>query len=512
MIAVYNFGSQFTHLIARRLRALNVHAEVFAPDTAAAELAARKPSGIILSGGPASVSDSDAPSVDPALFGLGIPVLGICYGEQLMVKLLGGTVGKGESGQYGKETVTNAPAAGPLLTGIPDEHVVWFSHGDQVAVLPDGFRAIGRTAACEFAAIADPERRLFGLQFHPEVVHTEYGTGVLQNFALKVCEDPADWTIEHAREAITADLTARLGDDGDVIVGVSGGVDSMVAATLLNELIPDRLHAVFVDTGLLRQDEAEEVSAAFAERGLRDFRRIDAADTFLGKLAGVSDPEEKRKIIGHTFIELFEAEAERIGQTAEVRFLAQGTIYPDRIESAQPSKHAAKIKSHHNLTLPEKLKLEIVEPLGELYKDEVRELGIQLGLPAHLVGRHPFPGPGLAIRILGDVTPERVRTLQAADAIYQQELRTGGEYDNIWQAFAALLPVKSVGVMGDARTYEDIVSLRAVTSVDGMTADWYRFPPEVLEKVSSRIVNEVAGVNRVLYDVTQKPPGTIEYE
>ena len=512
MIAVYNYGSQFTHLIARRLRALNVHAEVFAPETSAADLSRRRPSGVVLSGSPSSVSDPGAPSVDPDVFELGIPLLGICYGEQLMVKLLGGRIGTGSSGQYGKETVTNGPDAAPLLAGLPSEHTVWFSHGDQVTALPDGFTALGRTASCEFAAIADPARRLYGLQFHPEVAHTEHGTDILRNFALTICKDPAGWTVGRVRDAIGTRLRQRLGTEGDVIVGVSGGVDSMVAATLLNELVPDRLHAVFVDTGLLRQDEAEEVSAAFAERGFRDFRRIDAADTFFDKLAGVTDPEKKREIIGHTFIELFETEADRIGKVAPVRFLAQGTIYPDRIESAQPSQHAAKIKSHHNLTLPEKLKLEIVEPLAELYKDEVRELGMQLGLPPHLIARHPFPGPGLAIRILGTVTPERVRTLQAADAVYLQELRTSGEYDRIWQAFAALLPVKSVGVMGDARTYEDIISLRAVTSVDGMTADWYKFPPEVLERVSSRIVNEVAGVNRVLYDVTQKPPGTIEYE
>lgn len=511
MIAVINFGSQFTHLIARRLRALHVHAEVFPPGVSPAELAKSKPSGVVLSGGPSSVLDADAPTIDPTLLELGVPVLGICYGEQLMVKLLGGKVAPGDGGgQYGKETVT-AAGESPLWNGIPKEQVVWFSHGDSVTELPDGFEAVGSTQNCPNAAIADEQRKFYGLQFHPEVAHTEFGNDILRNFAEPICHDPLDWTIEHAKDVITAELDREIGE-GDILLAVSGGVDSSVAAALLHERYPDRLHCVFVDHGMLRKGEAGEVAEIFKSRGLRDFRAIDASKLFLGKLKGVTDPEEKRRIIGHTFIEVFEAEAKRISKTAPVKYLAQGTIYPDRIESAQPSQHAAKIKSHHNLTLPEKLKLKIVEPLKELYKDEVRELGLALGLPDHLINRHPFPGPGLAIRVLGEVTPERVATLQNADAIYLEELRATGLYDEIWQAFAALLPVKSVGVMGDGRTYEDMISLRAVNSVDGMTADWFRFPPEALERISSRIVNEVAGVNRVVYDVTQKPPGTIEYE
>lgn len=514
MIAVVNFGSQFTHLIARRLRALNVHAEVFAPNVSPAQLKKLQPSGIILSGGPSSVHDEDAPSVDPALFELGVPVLGICYGQQLMTKLLRGTVDRGGTGQYGRETVT-ITGKSPLWKKVPKEQTVWFSHGDSVSKVPDGFESVGSTPTCFSAAIFNAERNFYGLQFHPEVVHTKFGNQILQNFATDVCHDPLDWTIEHAKDVIIAELDDEIvagTDGGDILLAVSGGVDSSVAAALLHERYPDRLHCVFVDHGLLRKGEAEEVTGIFAARGLKDFRAVDASKQFLSKLKGVTDPEEKRKIIGHTFIEVFEAEAKKISRTAPVKYLAQGTIYPDRIESAQPSKHAAKIKSHHNLTLPEKLDLQIVEPLKELYKDEVRELGQALGLPDRLLGRHPFPGPGLAIRILGEVTPERVATLQEADAIYMEELHRAGLYDDIWQAFAALLPVKSVGVMGDARTYADMITLRAVNSVDGMTADWFQFPHEPLGRISTRIVNEVPNVNRVVYDVTQKPPGTIEYE
>lgn len=510
MIAVIDFGSQLTHLIARRLRALGVHSEVFPNDVNTAELKKADPTGIVLSGGPSSVYAKNAPSIDPKLLDIGKPVLGICYGQQLMVKLLGGVVERGENGQYGKELVTNV-GRGKLLNGLPGEHVVWFSHGDMVKELPRGFESVGKTGKYGFAAVEDRNRNLFGLQFHPEVTHTERGTSILQNFALKVCNDPADWTVEHAHEHIIDHLKQSL-TKGDVLVAVSGGVDSTVAATLLHEAVPERLHAVFVDTGLLRKDESREVVETFRQQGLKDFRKVDASKIFLQKLAGVSDPEEKRKIIGHAFIDVFEKEAAKISKKAEVKYLAQGTIYPDRIESAKPSKHATKIKSHHNVTLPETLKLDVVEPLAELYKDEVRTLGLQLGLPEHLIGRHPFPGPGLGIRVLGPVTKERVKVLQEADAIYIQELRSAGLYDKIWQAFAALFPVKSVGVMGDTRTYEDIISLRAVNSIDGMTADWFYMPQDVLERVSSRIVNEVKGVNRVVYDVTQKPPGTIEYE
>lgn len=510
MIAVVNFGSQFTHLIARRLRALNVHSEIIQPDISPGGLKKLQPAGIILSGGPSSVYDQDAPKIDPKLLKLGIPVLGVCYGQQLMVKDLGGEVKPGKAGQYGKEMLKRT-ADNALLTGQPEEQVVWFSHGDTVTKLPKGFTGVGSTRTCQYGAIANESDKLYGLQFHPEVVHTEYGTSILQNFAVNICKDPAGWTMEHVHKTLTEELREEL-TDGHVLAAVSGGVDSTVAATLLNEVVPDKLHVVFVDHGLLRQDEAKEVAATFAQHNFKDFRPIDASATFLNKLAGVTDPEKKREIIGHTFIEIFEAEAERISKENPVKYLAQGTIYPDRIESAQPSKHAAKIKSHHNLTLPEKLRLKIIEPLKELYKDEVRELGLELELPKHLIDRHPFPGPGLAIRILGEVTKDRLDILREADAIFMQELRSSNLYDQIGQALVALLPVKSVGVMGDSRTYEYIVSLRAVTTVDWMTADWFKMPPDVLERISSRIVNEVKGVNRVLYDVTQKPPGTIEYE
>ncbi len=511
MIAVLNYGSQFTHLIARRLRSLNVHAEVFSPEVTAAALKKAEPHGIILSGSPSSVNEPDAPGIDPGIFGLELPILGICYGEQLMVKTLGGRVAAGPSGQYGKELIKTTHDH-ELFTGLPPEHVVWFSHGDTVEELPAGFRAIAETTTCRNAAIADEQRRFFGLQFHPEVVHSEFGTSLLQNFALTVCHDPADWTVENARTVITERLRQEVTGDGHIVMAVSGGVDSTVAAAVLHQLFPDRLHAVFVDHGLLRQGEAAEVAAIMKAQGFQDFRTVDASELFLSRLTGVTDPEEKRKIIGHTFIEVFETEAKRLEKKVPVTYLAQGTIYPDRIESAQPSKHAAKIKSHHNVTLPDTMKLKVVEPLAELYKDEVRELGLQLELPEHLLSRHPFPGPGLAIRILGEVTPERLRKAREADAIFTQELRTSGLYGEIWETVTAVFPVKAVGVMGDARVYDEIICLKAITSVDVMTADWYKFPPEVLERVSTRIVNEVKGVTRVVYDVTQKPPGTVQYE
>lgn len=510
MIAVVNYGSQFTHLIARRLRSLNVHAEVFPSDVRASALKRAKPSGIILSGGPVSINDPKAPLSDPRLFELGVPVLGICYGEQLMTHLLGGTVRTGKHREYGQEQLS-VTAKSRLFMGLPNKQIVWYSHGDEVDRLPDGFRSVARTRGCTNAVIEDPERRFYGIQFHPEVSHSEYGMAILQNFAVDICDDHANWTIQHVRSVITKELEKEVGTNGDVIVGVSGGVDSTVTATLLDDVIPDRLHAMFVDTGLLREED-DEVPNVFRQHKFKDFHYVDARKQFMDKLKGVTDPEKKRKIIGHLFIKIFEAEAKKISKHAPVKFLAQGTTYPDRIESAQPGGHAAKIKSHHNVTLPDKLNLKIVEPLKELYKDEVRELGLELSLPQHLLERHPFPGPGLAVRILGEVTPERVRILREAESIYVQELRTAGQYRQIWQAFAALFPVKTVGVMGDGRTYEYVISLRAVTSVDGMTADWYKLPPDVLGKISSRIVNEVRGVNRVVYDVTQKPPGTIEYE
>src|SRR3989344_4700119 len=510
MIVVLNFGSQFAHLIARRVRDLGVKAEILPFDTSAEALKKLSPAGIILSGGPSSVLEDGSPLPDKEIFALGVPLLGICYGHQAMAHLLGGTVEKGAHREFGKESLHIQKQSG-LFEGLSPTEIVWFSHGDQASALPTGFTTTASTETCLNAAFADEKNKLYGIQFHPEVTHTVNGTKILSNFIFSICNAKKDWDIALVAENILEDLELKIGND-HVVVGISGGVDSLVAATLLHKAIGDRLHAVFVDTGLLRKGEVESVSAALRSRSFQNLHVIDASKDFLGKLAGVTEPEEKRKIIGHMFIEVFESALDSEFKKHPVKFLAQGTIYPDRIESAATSKDASKIKSHHNLTLPDTMKLKVIEPVADLYNDAVRRVGESLGIPHDMVWRHPFPGPGLAIRIVGEVTEERLAILREADAIFMEELKKAGEYEKIWQAFAVLLPIKTVGVMGDARTYEYMIALRAVDSVDGMTADWHKMPPALLEKISSAIVGKVRGVNRVLYDITQKPPATIEYE
>ncbi len=511
MIAVLNYGSQFAHLIARRVRDSGVRAEILPHDASAEALRAMGAEGIILSGGPRSVLERGAPLPRKEIFELGIPVLGICYGHQSMAHLLGGKVSKGEHREFGKETFSVSKRSG-LFKGLSPKEIVWFSHGDQASKLPKGFSVIGGTASCTYGAFADEKRRLYGIQFHPEVTHTKNGKKVLDNFVFGICNATKDWSMKGVARDIVERVKEEVGEKDHVVVGISGGVDSLVAATLIHRAIGNRLHAVFVDTGLLRKGEVEQVAGFLRKNGFKTLHVIDASKMFLTRLKGVSDPEAKRKIIGHSFIEVFEKTIKKELKGKPVTYLAQGTIYPDRIESAATGKNAAKIKSHHNLTLPEKLGFGILEPIKDLYKDEVRRVGATLGLPHELLWRHPFPGPGLAIRIVGEITKERLSVLREADAVYIEELRKSGEYEKIWQAFAALLPVKVVGVMGDARTYEYVIALRAVDSVDGMSADWHKMPPELMEKISGAIVGKVRGVNRVLYDVTQKPPATIEYE
>ncbi|MGC9599182.1 MAG: glutamine-hydrolyzing GMP synthase [Minisyncoccia bacterium] len=509
MIIVLNFGSQFAHLIARRVRELGVKAEILPFNASLAQIRSLNPSGIILSGSPASVLAKGSPRPAKGVFDLGIPVLGICYGEQVMAHMLGGRVAKGKRREYGKEIVTTFHS--PLFTGLEKKELVWFSHGDQVARLPRGFVPVAATPGCRYAGMANNAKKLFAIQFHPEVTHTQHGRQILSNFLFRICKAPKDWKIGTVASALQHSLRELVGSD-HVAIGISGGVDSLVSATLLYRAIGSQLHAIFVDTGLLRKDEVVAVARTLRKQGFKNLHVASAQNIFLNRLKGKIDPEEKRKIIGHAFIEVFETAVKRELARYPIKFLAQGTIYPDRIESAEPTKHASKIKSHHNLTLPARMHLKILEPLREFYKDEVRALGRLLGLPKELLWRHPFPGPGLAIRIVGEVTPERLAILREADAIFTEELKRSKEYEKIWQAFAVLLPIRSVGVMGDERTYEYMISLRAVDSVDGMTADWHKIPPKLMERVSSRIVGEVRGVNRVLYDITQKPPATIEYE
>ncbi len=511
-VLIVDYGSQVTQLIARRVREDGVFCEVHPcqkVDDAFVEAFA--PAAVILSGGPESVTHEASPRAPMTVFGLGVPVLGVCYGEQLMCAQLGGAVAAG-SAEYGRADIELVRGC-PLFEGLGEaghREPVWMSHGDAVTAIPPGFEAVAVSPGAPFAAIADEGRRFYGVQFHPEVVHTPRGALMLRNFTRRIAGLKGDWTMAAFRAEAVARIRAQVGA-GKVICGLSGGVDSSVAAVLIHEAVGEQLTCVFVDTGLLRKGEGEQVVDLFRNHYNIPLIHVDAGARFLGELAGVGDPESKRKTIGRLFVEVFDREAAKIEGTA---FLAQGTLYPDVIESV--SVHggpSAVIKSHHNVGgLPERMKLKLVEPLRELFKDEVRALGRELGLAPAFVGRHPFPGPGLAIRIPGEITPEKVAVLQEADAIYLDEIRRAGLYDAIWQAFAVLLPVKTVGVMGDARTYENVLALRAVTSADGMTAEVFRFPWEVLEGAATRIVNEVRGVNRVVYDVTSKPPGTIEWE
>jgi GMP synthase (glutamine-hydrolysing) len=511
-ILIVDFGSQVTQLIARRVREAGVYSEI-APFSSALEALERlRPKGIILSGGPASVTLEESPRAPAALFEAGVPMLGICYGQQLMAEQLGGKVVTGDHSEFGRAFIEIA-ADCALFDGLwsaGERHQVWMSHGDKIESMPDGFRIVAQSDGAPFAASADDARRMYGVQFHPEVVHTPDGGRLIANFVRHVCGLAGGWTMAGFRAAKIAEIRAQVGS-GKVICGLSGGVDSAVAAVLIHEAIGDQLTCVFVDHGLMRHGEAVQVVSLFRNSYNIPLVHVNAEALFLDGLAGLTDPEAKRKLIGKTFIDVFEAEARKLGGAD---FLAQGTLYPDVIESVSfTGGPSATIKSHHNVGgLPERMNMKLVEPLRELFKDEVRALGRELGLPEGFVARHPFPGPGLAIRIPGEVTRERCAILRKADAIYLEEIRAAGLYDAIWQAFAVLLPVKTVGVMGDARTYDHVCGLRAVTSTDGMTADVYPFDAAFLGRVATRIVNEVKGINRVVYDYTSKPPGTIEWE
>lgn len=509
VILILDFGSQYTHLIARRLRECNVYCELQPYNLSIPQIKRINPKGIILSGGPSSVYEPDAPHVAPGLFDLAYPVLGVCYGLQEMAWNLGGRVVPGCKKEYGHAEVrVNDALSDALFQDLSHTFSVWMSHGDKLESLPDGFVDVATTANTEHAAVAHPDRKLYGLQFHPEVTHTENGTAILNNFVSNVCGCAGDWSmadfVTEAKNAIR-----NMVGDGIVIGAVSGGVDSTVAAVLMKEAIGDRFHAFLVDNGVLRKKEAAEVMDRLANRCGVNLKFIDAADMFLQRLSGVTEPEKKRKIIGNTFIECFEKEASIL----DADFLLQGTLYPDVIESVSHKGPSATIKTHHNVGgLPAHMKLKLIEPLRFLFKDEVRKLGLELGIEEESIFRHPFPGPGLAIRILGEVTPARLQALREADAIFLEELRACGLYRQIGQAFAVLLPVKAVGVMGDRRTYEEVIALRAVKTSDYMTADWFDLPVSMLRKTSNRIVNEIPGINRVTYDITSKPPGTIEWE
>jgi GMP synthase (glutamine-hydrolysing) len=509
-IVILDFGSQYTQVIARRIRECNVYSVILRYDTPAREIMALSPKGLILSGGPASVYAKDAPLPDRAVFGLGVPVLGICYGLQIFAQYLGGKVEPGQKREFGKGTLTVKDSFSPLFANLPEKLQVWNSHGDRLTKLPTGFKSVAVTENSDYAAVENKATRMFGLQFHPEVVHTPQGRELIANFVHNICGCGKEWTmrnyIDQAVEAIRARVEAER-----VILGLSGGVDSSVAAALLHKAIGKQLTCIFVNNGLLRGREPQVVREVFERHFQIKLQYENAAGLFLRRLNAVTDPERKRKIIGKTFIEVFEAATRRAGKA---KFLAQGTLYPDVIESVPIAGNpAAMIKSHHNVGgLPKKMRFELVEPLKCLFKDEVRELGLELGLPREIVLRQPFPGPGLAVRILGEVTPARLEILRNADTIVVEEMKSSGWYYKIWQSFAVLLPVRSVGVMGDERTYDYTIALRAVESQDGMTADWVKLPYDLLEKLASRIINEVKGVNRVCFDITSKPPGTIEWE
>ncbi len=507
-ILVLDFGSQYTQLIARRVREHKVYCEIHPYNIDIEKIRKFAPKGIILSGGPSSTYGSSAPHVDTGVFGLNVPILGICYGMQEIAEQLGGEVGHSEQREFGMASL-NSLIDDPLWADLNFPEQVWMSHGDKVLVLPEGFKAIGATENASIAAFSNLEKRVWGMQFHPEVVHTVNGQQLLKNFVYSICNCGGLWTMHSFIETTIADIRAQVGAR-KVILGLSGGVDSSVAAMLLHKALGDQLTCIFVNNGVLRHDEAEQVQDMYGRHFKMNLRYVDASQSFLNLLSGVTDPEKKRKIIGNEFIRVFEDEAHKI---EDVDFLAQGTLYPDVIESVSFKGPSAVIKSHHNVGgLPEHMKLELVEPLRELFKDEVREVGRELGLPSEVVDRQPFPGPGLAIRVLGEVTENRLKLLRQADAIMLEEIRAAGLYLEIWQSFAVLIPVKTVGVMGDERTYEKVIALRAVNSRDGMTADWVRMPYDLLGRIANRIINEVRGVNRVVYDISSKPPGTIEWE
>ena len=509
-IVILDFGSQYTQVIARRIRECNVYSVILRYDTPAKEIAALKPGGLILSGGPSSVYAKNAPLPDKAIFKLNVPVLGICYGLQILAHFLDGKVERGQKREYGKGTLKVKDGFCPLFASLPETLQVWNSHGDKLTRLPAGFKPVAVTENSDYAAVENRGRKMFGLQFHPEVAHTPRGKEILANFVHNICGCGRNWTMHNYIEQAVQSIRTRVGTE-KVILGLSGGVDSSVAAALIHKAIGDQLTCIFVNNGVLRGREAAVVQEVFGRHFKIKLQYEDASKLFLRRLKGVTDPERKRKIIGKTFIEVFEAATRRAGKA---KFLAQGTLYPDVIESVPIAGNpAAMIKSHHNVGgLPKKMKFQLVEPLKCLFKDEVRELGLELGLPREIVLRQPFPGPGLAVRILGEVTPDRLEILRNADTIVVEEMKSTGWYYKVWQSFAVLLPVRSVGVMGDERTYDYTIAIRAVESQDGMTADWVKLPYDLMEKLSSRIINEVKGVNRCVFDITSKPPGTIEWE
>ena len=506
-VIILDFGSQYTQLIARKVRECGVYAEIYPYNLNIEEIQRHHPKGIIFSGGPASVFDTNAPHPDKKIFSMDIPILGICYGLQLITYHLGGKVGKANKREYGR-AVFKIASADPIFEDIPAESIVWMSHGDKIDDIPPNFIILGKTEN-SISAIRSQNKKIYGLQFHPEVHHTIYGKKILENFLRKVCECKEQWNAASFIETQIKQIREKVGSD-EVILALSGGVDSTVAAVLLERAIGNQLHCIHIDTGLMRMNESKNIVELFKKHFKIPITLVEAESLFLERLKGITDPEQKRKIIGNTFIELFEKEAQKF---SSAKWLAQGTLYPDVIESTSVRGPSATIKSHHNVGgLPERMNLKVLEPFRELFKDEVRQVGKELGVPDWFIQRHPFPGPGLAIRIIGEVTKERLEILRQADEIFIQEIQNANLYNEIWQAFAVLLPVKSVGVMGDERTYENVCALRAVVSQDGMTADWFKFPYEVLEKASTRIINEVKGINRVVYDITSKPPGTIEWE
>ncbi len=509
IIKILDFGSQYSQLIARRIRELGVYSELLPCNADILDIKVPGLAGVILSGGPASVLEPNSPDISPEIFDLGVPVLGICYGMQLIAKKFGGTLARAKRREYGPaQLFIDNPD--DLLVGVPDGSLVWMSHGDNIEQIPPGFEVLAHTPTLPIAAMADVRRRIYATQFHPEVRHTQFGMTILENFVRNICGCKSTWDLGDYAEQKIREIRERVKPGEKVVLAYSGGVDSTVVAAILIRAVGENLVPIFVDNGLLRLGEAEQVRRDFKKLFGFDLHFVDASELFLERLRGITDPEKKRKIIGHTFIEVFEREAKSI---PGAKYLAQGTLYPDVIESVSFKGPSATIKTHHNVGgLPEKLGFELIEPLRELFKDEVRRLGEKLGIPHHMLWRHPFPGPGLAVRVLGEITRDRLEILRQADKIFIDELKNSGWYDRIWQAFAVLLPVKTVGVMGDERTYAYVIALRAVNSHDGMTADWSRLPDDLLAKVSARIVNEVDGVNRVVYDITSKPPGTIEWE